>query len=454
MTQGSELLYSKALSKYEVPGDHDRDVYIIGLSGGADSTVLVDVLLEIAPHIDFKLVFTDTGAEPDQVGEILDQIESERGVKVSRLLPEFDLFKTAEMQGGFLPGPTARWCTRVLKKEPFEAWLRQFDGRRKFIFSGVRSDEPWRTAFTLPDAETEMPFVDMGVTRSEVFSHLSAKFGVPRYYRYRSRSGCDCCFFQRRSEVIGLYQEQPLKFYRASSYEKLGRMDEGRHEEAVPLWKEVSLGRNWLNLPLPAVTDRITKGRMPKEDLFGRRLYVGGEFFFEPPSIMDEFCFHQRIVSFSNSLAGLKRQLDGRYAHLLDTAEAFDMRSEDVSKQVKFAIWVVELPSHVFDPSGPIKGEGTYTWKSDSSYRQIAHVLSWVERALQAEHQREMALTVDAVVPTTVEYEWAEEAQASISRASGELGAVVARTLYEAKLPPPMEEEEILKVLPCPLCAT
>jgi hypothetical protein len=454
MNQNSELLYSKARALYQVPGDHKNDVYIIGLSGGADSTVLVDVLLEIAPEIDFQLVFTDTGAEPDQVGEILDRIESERGVKVARLLPELDLFQTVDKHAGFLPGPTSRWCTRVLKKEPFEAWIRQFDGRRKFIFSGVRSDEPWRTAFTLQDAETEMPFVDIGVTRSEVFAHLSAKFGVPRYYRYRSRSGCDCCFFQRRSEVVGLYQEQPLKFYRASNYEKLSRIDQARHDEAEPLWKEMSLGRNWLNLPLPEVTDKITKGRMPKEDLFGRRLYVGGEFFFEPPSIMEAFCFHQRVVSFSTSLAGLKRQLDGRYAHLLDTAEAFDMRSEDVPKQVKFAIWVVELPSDVFDPSGPSKGDGTYTWKSDSSYRQIAHVLSWVERALQAEHQRQLATTVNSLSPISVDCEWAEEAQASIQRASGELGTVVARALYEAKLPPPMEEEEILKVIPCPLCAT
>jgi hypothetical protein len=44
--------------------------------------------------------------------------------------------------------------------------------------------------------------------------------GRPEYYDWRSRSGCYFCFFQRRSEWVGLKENHPELYERAKEYEK------------------------------------------------------------------------------------------------------------------------------------------------------------------------------------------------------------------------------------------
>ena len=43
--------------------------------------------------------------------------------------------------------------------------------------------------------------------------------GLPKYYEWRSRSGCYFCFFQRKIEWIGLYDNHPDLFEKAAKYE-------------------------------------------------------------------------------------------------------------------------------------------------------------------------------------------------------------------------------------------
>ena len=44
--------------------------------------------------------------------------------------------------------------------------------------------------------------------------------GLPDYYQWRTRSGCYFCFFQRKSEWVGLLEQHPDLFERAKAYEK------------------------------------------------------------------------------------------------------------------------------------------------------------------------------------------------------------------------------------------
>ena len=43
---------------------------------------------------------------------------------------------------------------------------------------------------------------------------------MPDYYKWRSRSGCTFCFFQKRSEWIGLKENHPKAWEHAKSLEK------------------------------------------------------------------------------------------------------------------------------------------------------------------------------------------------------------------------------------------
>ena len=44
--------------------------------------------------------------------------------------------------------------------------------------------------------------------------------GLPKYYGWRSRSGCTFCFFQQKIEWVRLKQQHPDRFEEAKRYEK------------------------------------------------------------------------------------------------------------------------------------------------------------------------------------------------------------------------------------------
>src|SRR6185437_10275025 len=45
--------------------------------------------------------------------------------------------------------------------------------------------------------------------------------GLPDYYKWRSRSGCYFCFFQRKAEWVGLLKHHPDLYEEAKKYEKI-----------------------------------------------------------------------------------------------------------------------------------------------------------------------------------------------------------------------------------------
>ncbi|RMZ61417.1 hypothetical protein D9U34_24365, partial [Vibrio anguillarum] len=66
-----------------------------------------------------------------------------------------------------------------------------------------------------------MPFAEDGIKKQSVLDILdSAGLGLPKYYQWRSRSGCTFCFFQRKIEWVRLREEHPEAFEEAKSYEK------------------------------------------------------------------------------------------------------------------------------------------------------------------------------------------------------------------------------------------
>ena len=112
-----------------------------------------------------------------------------------------------------------RWCTRQLKLRPFE----QYVGEQPVIsYVGIRADEE-REGYvsTKPNIKAVFPFKEDGIRKSDVLRILEeAGLGLPEYYKWRSRSGCYFCFFQRKEEWAGLLEHHPDLFEKAKSYEK------------------------------------------------------------------------------------------------------------------------------------------------------------------------------------------------------------------------------------------
>jgi len=192
------------------------------LSGGKDSTALALYLREKHPEVDYEYLFCDTHKELPETYEYLARIEARLGRPVIRLASRhgdrgFDHY--LKIYGGFLPSPQARWCTRLLKIEPFEKYVGDEPTR---LYVGLRADER-RSGYisTKPNIEAVFPFRDDGIERADVLRILEESgVGLPNYYEWRSRSGCYFCFFQQRAEWVRLKERHPELFELSKEYEK------------------------------------------------------------------------------------------------------------------------------------------------------------------------------------------------------------------------------------------
>lgn len=196
--------------------------HILLLSGGKDSTALALFMRDNHPEIDVEYVFCDTHKELPETYEYLARIEAYLGKPVTRLSSGADergFDHYLAMYRGYLPSANMRWCTRKLKIEPFEQFVGDDPVR---LYVGIRADER-REGFisTKPNITPVYPFKDHGLTKDDVFKILQdSGVDLPDYYRWRTRSGCYFCFFQRKHEWVGLLEEHPDLFELAMAYEK------------------------------------------------------------------------------------------------------------------------------------------------------------------------------------------------------------------------------------------
>lgn len=198
--------------------------HVLGLSGGRDSAALAVYMRQHHPEITLEYFFTDTGKELPEVYEYLGRLEGFLGQPILRLNPDRDFDFWLKKYNDFLPSAQTRWCTRQLKLRPFEEWIKpMLDGMTVYSYVAIRSDEEYRAGYSSKHDNliVKLPFKDDGVDKSGVLDILEgAGLGLPKYYSWRTRSGCTFCFFQQKIEWVRLKDEHPEAFEEAKAYEK------------------------------------------------------------------------------------------------------------------------------------------------------------------------------------------------------------------------------------------
>jgi len=202
-----------------------KEKHVLGLSGGRDSAALAVYMRQHHPKLDIEYFFTDTGKELPEVYEFLGRLEGFLGKPILRLNPDRDFDFWLKQYNNFLPSPQTRWCTRQLKLRPFEHWLRPILEERTHVFSyvAIRADEEYREGYSSKHKNLKilLPFKEAGIDKPGVIDILEASgLGLPRYYDWRSRSGCTFCFYQQKIEWVRLKEQHPEAFEEAKSYEK------------------------------------------------------------------------------------------------------------------------------------------------------------------------------------------------------------------------------------------
>ena len=410
----------ETLEAYRLPVKDASTRVIVGLSGGADSSVLAlfaaAYLAPLYPHLIF--CFTDTGAEPDSCYTALDQIEELTGIKVVRVQPEEDLFQLVDRYNGFLPSTKARWCTKSLKVEPLKQFMKSIPSDAGYVsLAGIRYDEADRDGISFQysmeqDASAAFPFIDLKITKSMVFSILDRSIGIPETYKYRSRSGCYNCFFQRNAEIVGMLENDPDKFAITESYEKLSPADEERWGSIPTTLTDAGFPAAY---PVPAFIDVRKDQKVPEKAPEKAKVktseHQGALFGYEPEDeqngVEDLFvafalytdhrlqqftgreftpaCYWQELITISPSLTGIKSALGNHYAFKRTTP----MPHYDL-EDMQIVIAQIRFPAGTVDTKAP--GADSYTWKSETAYKQLRNLVRHCQVVLQkADIQRRYA---------------------------------------------------------------
>jgi len=199
--------------------------HVLGISGGKDSAALAIYMAQKYPELDIEYFFTDTGEELPEVYEFLTRLEGSLGKPITRLNPHRDFRFWLREFNHFLPSAQTRWCTIKLKLEPFRNWVNQWlkAGDTVYSYVAIRADEDYREGYssTHPNLKIKLPFREDGIDKEGVFDLLDASgIGLPKYYEWRSRSGCTFCFFQQKIEWVRLKRTHPDAFEAAKELEK------------------------------------------------------------------------------------------------------------------------------------------------------------------------------------------------------------------------------------------
>lgn len=181
--------------------DENGVLHIVGLSGGHDSSILSLELRDREPR-PYNYLCTPTG---DELPEMFAHWRRMGELLGKRILPI--MAKTLRQvidEQGTLPNFRMRFCTRIIKIEPYRAFLAEQAKLGPVVsYIGLRADEPGRAGGAYGDIEgvtMRFPLREWGWTEADVQAGLAAR-GV----NCPTRTDCARCYHQRIGEWFLLW---------------------------------------------------------------------------------------------------------------------------------------------------------------------------------------------------------------------------------------------------------
>ena len=442
--------------KFELPKiEGKKNFYIIPLSGGLDSFATAYTLLALYPATPFCFVHCDTGIEAEGTEEAFERFEAVTGRSILKIKPKYGLLEGVEKHGNFLPSQRHRSCTQTLKTLPikkfFNALKEKFGDDSVFIqFVGLRADEPQREGIEWAEEHiaSSYPLQSLGIRKEDVNLIVERIQGIPRYYQDKSRSGCKICIFSRRSEIIAAWNNSPVDLERAANTEEIPVSTLNIYNAMpTPVSKILNVGRNWVNYYRPselgykAAGFESSRGKNKLvngiDDMFGasdsKRLYVAIEYFYEANTygfLAQPMVFFEKLISYSTSMAGIKKALKHFWLHRLHTKEMYDQSEERLAGERQVYIFEVEVDD--FENEIPPAPQGVFTWQNDRTpLFAIRKAVAVLERILLTEGEKQNVHHYDPTI--------SKQAVNSVEKLKSEkeYGRILSVTKYQK---PPMSE--------------
>lgn len=199
----------------------------IAFSGGVESTTMALLFGRKA-----QCVFTDTGAEHDEMYRRLDDVEQKLKeihgdeFSVLRIKAEkcdgkpIDNLTDYIRHAGVFPNQLMRFCTKYFKIAPYNAFLR--DKTPCSLMVGLNSDEIEKREGNhgLEGVTVEYPLVDLKLNRKKCVAMLEAYDLQPKLPVYMRRGGCKYCPYKSRKEYAAMVHLSPAEM------EEIARLEE------------------------------------------------------------------------------------------------------------------------------------------------------------------------------------------------------------------------------------
>lgn len=234
-----------------VERDSDGVGHVVALSGGDDSTLMSVLLKEREPR-PYTYVCTPTGNE---LPEMFDHWRKLGEMLGKRILPIMAGTLTGVIRDQkMLPNFRARFCTRILKIEPYRKWLMENAAAGPIVsYVGLRADEPGRAGGAyedIPGVTMRFPLREWGYTDPRVLGELACR-GIEIPYR----TDCALCYHQRLGEWYLLWRDHRDEFDKGIALE-----DEHDATFRTP-------GRDSYPSSLRAMAEKFQQGHIPTVSL-------------------------------------------------------------------------------------------------------------------------------------------------------------------------------------------
>jgi len=199
--------------------------HIVALSGGKDSSAMALRLAEVEPR-EYIYVCTPTGNEHDDMIEHWKSLSDRLGQPILPLTAGRSLQGEIRRQQ-MLPNHRARWCTRMLKIEPYQQFLAKYAHEGPVVsYVGLRADEPERPGGIydhLPNVTMRFPMREWGWGIRAVTDYLRERnVTIPK------RTDCLGCFWQRLGQWWELWKDAPEEYEKMAALERYVTEQRGR----------------------------------------------------------------------------------------------------------------------------------------------------------------------------------------------------------------------------------
>ena len=202
-------------------------VHIASFSGGKDSTAMLLKMMELGMPID-EVIFCDTGMEFPELYDHMEELKTRFGINITVLYPKksfLEYFFYHEKTKGKNKGQKGyswgdfrnRWCTTLLKTQPFRQYVKKkYLGTRIIEYHGIALDESFR-AEKNKDRKLcitiTYPLIMWGMTEKDCLDYCYSKGlrwgGV---YEEFDRLSCWCCPLKNLKELKIIRKRYPNKW--------------------------------------------------------------------------------------------------------------------------------------------------------------------------------------------------------------------------------------------------